>query len=242
MGASLLHNMLLRELVLVALLVIVLISFYIRFRAAGKKEYVRTRERRLAQVVSSARKQIIVVLVLLAAVLVYDRVLPHFGIGAQAAQTATSSSTATKKPTKKEQSSRLKKAQSVSKQAKSLSQSISKSSSVAAKASAASASKASSSAEASSASAAKASSASSRSQATVDPKVKAVAAVRAHMAQNPSEYDDTRIDGVSVIDYTTDYTGVPAYEVGLDQTQADGTTVAVHMYFYYGDGSVAKAY
>jgi ABC-type Fe3+ transport system permease subunit len=154
--------MLLRELALVVVLVIVLISFYIRFRAAGKKEYVRTRERRLAQVVSSARKQMIVVLVLLAAVLVYDRVLPHFGIGAQAAQTATSSHCLNaKKPTKKEQSSRLKKAQSVSKQAKSLSQSISKSSSVAAKASAASASKASSSAVASSASAAKAASASS---------------------------------------------------------------------------------
>ncbi|WP_243680742.1 hypothetical protein [Lacticaseibacillus manihotivorans] len=41
----------------------------------------RTRERRLAHVVSSARKQLIVVLVLLAGVLVYDRVLPHFGIG-----------------------------------------------------------------------------------------------------------------------------------------------------------------
>lgn len=37
MGASLLHNMLLRELALVGVLVIVLIIFYIRFRAAGKK-------------------------------------------------------------------------------------------------------------------------------------------------------------------------------------------------------------
>lgn len=250
MGASLLHNMLLRELALVVVLVIVLISFYIRYRAAVNKEYVRTRERRLAQVVSSARKQLIVVLVLLAGVLVYDRVLPHFGIGAQAAQTATTSQTTkAKKPTKKERSTRLKKAQSVSKQAKSLSQSISKSSSVAAKASASSAASVSS-AKAASASAAKvasassaaASSASASKAAAVDPKVKAVAAVQTHMAQNPSETDDTRIDNVGVIQYTTDYAGVPAYEVGLYQTQADGTSVAVHMYFYYADGSVAKAY
>lgn len=247
MGASLLHNMLLRELALVVVLVIVLISFYIRYRAAVNKEYVRTRERRLAQVVSSARKQLIVVLVLLAGVLVYDRVLPHFGIGAQAAQTATTSQTTkAKKPTKKERSTRLKKAQSVSKQAKSLSESISKSSSVAAKARASSAASVSSAKAASSSSAkvasAAASSASASKAAAVDPKVKAVAAVQAHMAQNPSETDDTRIDNVGVIQYTTDYAGVPAYEVGLYQTQADGTSVAVHMYFYYADGSVAKAY
>ena len=246
MAASLLHNMLLRELVLVGLLVIVLISFYLRFHAAGKKKYVRTRERRLAHVVSSARKQIVVVLVLLAGVLVYDRVLPIFGMGAQAAQTAVSSSQSQpKKPTKKVRSSRLKKARSVSKQAKSLSESLSKSSSIAAKTSASSASSASvaASASASSASAAKAASASSASKvAAVDPKVKAVSAVRAHMVQNPSDYDDTRIDNVSVIDYTTDYAGVPAYEVGLYQTQVDGSSVAVHMYFYYANGNVVKAY
>ncbi|WP_054714434.1 hypothetical protein [Lacticaseibacillus manihotivorans] len=66
--------------------------------------------------------------------------------------------------------------------------------------------------------------------------------MQAHMAQYPSETSDTRIDNVGVIQYTTDYTGVPAYEVGLYQTQADGSSVAVHMYFYYADGSVAKAY
>ncbi len=247
MGASLLHNMLLRELALVGVLVIVLIIFYIRFRAAGKKEYVRTRERRLAQVVSSARKQLIVVLILLAGVLVYDRVLPHFGIGAQAAQSATSSQKSSiQKLTKKERAARLKKAESVSKQAKSLSESISKSSSVAAKASSSSAASASS-AKAASASLAKAasaaaSSASASKAAAVDPKVKAVAAVQAHMAQYPSETSDTRIDNVGVIQYTTDYTGVPAYEVGLYQTQVDGSSVAVHMYFYYADGNVTKAY
>lgn len=250
MGASLIHNMLFREGLLALLVVVVLISFYVRYRHAASRQYVRTRERRMTAVVHSARRQLVAALVLLAAVLVYDRVLPLFGMGA-APQAAASSSQVVKQAPKKTQKARLSKAKSVSKEAASVSESASlaaASSTKAAKASsakAASQAKAASSAKAASAvaasKAAEAASSSKAQAAKVDPKAKAVAAVQTFYANHP-EQQDTRIDNVGVIQYGSDYTGVPAYEVGMYQTQADGTSVAVHMYFYYPNGTISRAY
>lgn len=246
MGTSLIHNMLFREVLLGVVVLLVLISFYVRYRSAAHRQYVRTRERRMALVVRSARRQLVAALVLLAAVLVYDRVLPHFGMGAQAQATAASSSVVKQAP-KQTQKKRLKNAKSVSKQAASVSASASLAAASSAKASstqAASSAQAASAASASSA-AAKAQAAASASKAAqaakVDPKAKAVAAVQTYYANHP-EQQDTRIDNVGVIQYGSDYTGVPAYEVGLYQTQVDGSSVAVHMYFYYLNGTISRAY
>lgn len=271
MGVSLLHNLLVRELALVAVLVIVLISFYIRYTHAAHKEFVRTRERRMALVVRSARRQLAVVLVLLAAVLVYDRVLPHWGIGASAArQSATSSvkhekiavSSSSKHHASSKLSTASKKASSnqakASSKADADSRAKASASMIAASKSAASARLSSSAASANSASAASASSlsaaqassqAASRAAASssaakaksVDPKTQAASTVQAYLAQHPDAVSG-RVDRVGVIEYGSDYNGVPAYQVGLYQTQGDGSSVAVHMYFVYAGGNLAKAY
>ena len=258
MGVSLGHNMLARELAVVGLLVIVLIAFYFRYTAAAHKKYARTREHRMAIVVRSARRQLTVVAILLAGVVIYDRVLPHFGFGAPAVTETASSkpSVSSAKPAdkkipvkQKEAAAASAKATSASKKAASAAL-ISQQKAAAASQSMIAASKAAASRTAQSAAAssqvaasAKASSNQTAEQATkrVDPKQKAVASAQQYLAQHPNDVFG-RVDAVDVIDYSTDYNGVPAYQVGLYQTQADGSNVAVHMCFVYADGSVVQAY
>ncbi|MFD1484256.1 hypothetical protein ACFQ5J_03300 [Lacticaseibacillus baoqingensis] len=89
--ATLLHNMLLRELVLAALILLLLIRFYFKYVNAATRKNERIRRRRTRQTIVNTRILLLVLGVALVGVLAYDRVLPHFGYGAQAAQTTASS-------------------------------------------------------------------------------------------------------------------------------------------------------
>ncbi|MCI2032925.1 MAG: hypothetical protein LKJ69_05925 [Lactobacillus sp.] len=239
MGAISHNNLLVRELAVGLLLVIVLISFYIRYAKAAHRQYERTREHRMAMVIRSARRQLVVVLILLIGVLVYDRVLPHWGVGARTAPVVESTTSSQKQSaTKKTPSASQKKPNAHSQSAQSAAASTSRAQSQRQ----AAAAKAASSRQAAQASAqaASASKASAARQAQ-DPKAKAVTTVQQYLTQHPDAAAD-RVDRVGVVEYSTDYNGTPAYHVGLYQTQADGSSVAIHMYFVYADGQLSRAY
>ncbi|MFD1483687.1 hypothetical protein ACFQ5J_00290 [Lacticaseibacillus baoqingensis] len=250
MGAFIRNNLLVRELAVGLLLIIVLVSFYIRYAKASHRRYERTRERRMAMVVRSARRQLVVVLLLLVAVLVYDRVLPHWGLGASQAATqsvkvaSSSHQPAAKKAVQSKAASQQAKSrltQAASAKAASAKQASAQAaaSASAKQASAQAAAKSQASQTAASQASAKAASQAQANQPS--PKAKAVAAVQQYLVQHPAAAAD-RVDNVGVIEYSTDYNGIPAYHVGLYQTQGDGSSVAIHMYFVYANGQTAKAY
>lgn len=246
MGAFIRNNLLVRELAVGLLLIIVLVSFYIRYAKASHRRYERTRERRMAMVVRSARRQLVVVLLLLVAVLVYDRVLPHWGLGASqaATQSVKVASSSHQPAAKKAAQSKAASQQAKSRQTQAASQAKQASVQAAASASAKQASAqaaAKSQASQTAASQASAKAASQAQAAQPSPKAKAVAAVQQYLVQHPAAAAD-RVDNVGVIEYSTDYNGIPAYHVGLYQTQGDGSSVAIHMYFVYANGQTAKAY
>jgi cytoskeletal protein RodZ len=90
-GDTLLHNMLLRELVLVALILMLLIRFYFQYVNAATRKIERIRRRRTRQTLVNTRIALTILVVALLAVLAYDRLLPHFGYGAQAARVSQTS-------------------------------------------------------------------------------------------------------------------------------------------------------
>lgn len=90
-------NMWTRELVLVALIVLLLVRFYFRYVKAVSHQGERTRRRRTHKTLVNTRVALVVLVIALLAVVGYDRVLPHF-VDSKTTQTAVShsqSSTAT---------------------------------------------------------------------------------------------------------------------------------------------------
>ncbi len=70
------HNLLVRELFIVFLIVMVIVAYVHRYVNASKADYSRTRARRMTKTVGQTRTRLIVLVILLVAVLGYDRVYP----------------------------------------------------------------------------------------------------------------------------------------------------------------------
>ncbi|WP_390410023.1 hypothetical protein [Lacticaseibacillus jixiensis] len=106
-------NMWFRELVLVALIVLLLVRYYFRYVSAVKSNGLRSKRRRTHNVLVNTRVALVILVLALVAVVGYDRVLPKLNIGgaktAQAAKPAAKASShhkvAAKKSSKKKSSS-----------------------------------------------------------------------------------------------------------------------------------------
>lgn len=81
-----------RELVLVALIVLLLVRYYFRYVNAVRTKGLRSQRRRTQSVLANTRVALVILFVALLAVVGYDRVLPHFVTGSHTTQVAKSSS------------------------------------------------------------------------------------------------------------------------------------------------------
>lgn len=84
--AIIFHARWVRELVLVELIILVLFLYVRRFRAYAQNSAGRTRVTKLSKTIGRTRIVLFALVLIFAGTLVYDRVLPHWGMGAEEAR------------------------------------------------------------------------------------------------------------------------------------------------------------
>ncbi|WP_288761875.1 hypothetical protein [uncultured Lacticaseibacillus sp.] len=229
------HNMLLREIALVVLMVWVIIRFYHEYMRAANSRSDRVRRFGTRNIVLYTRKVLLALAIIFALVMVYDRVLPHWGIGAEQALTG-SDAIVTSSSKVAQKSSKSTKAKSSSKSSRSV---VAKSSSKSKSSTKKSSSKQSSAKKrvAKKSSQKASSKSSSVKQYTRGSKATAVAIVKQYFKKHPHQ-KSSDIDTFKYAGKTTAYDQV-AYQVG---GYAKGSTEMLHLFYVYEDGRIATVY
>ncbi|KRM87065.1 hypothetical protein [Lacticaseibacillus thailandensis] len=221
------HNMLFREIIIVVLMVWVLFRFYHEYMRAANSHSDRIRRFGTRNIVIFTRKVLVTLLLVLVLVLAYDRVLPHWGIGAEQALAAR----------KADRANSQSQAASLQRVSRSSSKATS-SKRVSSKVSHSSQTKQSSHKSKTRRSRKQVAKRSSSSQnLNRGSKQTAVAIVQRYFKKHPDE-KSSDIDTFKYAGKTTAYERV-AYQVG---GYAKGNTKMLHLFYVYKDGRIATVY